>query len=637
MARKQAETVLNQKSLELYLANRELQLINESLDVLVKDRTSELEQAIRQAEQQASALHYSNERFKLAMRATSAGLWEWHIGSKQWYFTERLCQLLGYDENELITLFTDWSFIHGEELVLLEQTMAGHLQDKKTFDIECRVKVKDDHYRWFWIVGQAVWDQDGQPLRIAGSFSDIDERVQNARLVEQMAHYDHLTMIPNRMLLNQEMDAAIEHSKDKNEVFAVLVIDVNDFKLINDTMGHAAGDKLLQYISKQFDKKIKGGDILARIGGDEFAIVLREIKCRKNAEQICQSILESIATPFNHNGNRITPKISIGVSIFPRDGQTRSELMMHADLAMYIAKGEKSKGSFYLFCEPDMISQKQERIRLAKEISNAIYDNQFYMVFQPFIDLKTGKITSSEALIRWHHPLGKKIQPEYFIAIAETTGLIIEIGELTIDLVIQELDRLLKANTPVIISVNISPIQFLYHNFVDHIIAKLEKHPELTPYLEIEITEGVLINNIATAKKAMQALHKLGVRLSLDDFGTGYSSLNYLQQLPFDVIKIDQSFIADLAVSKQRRVITATIINLAHSLELKTIAEGVETQSQLDFLQQHQCDYAQGFYFHKPMDAKSFSALLLDKQIANISSNKLSSIFAKIRGYWLSL
>lgn len=218
LARKQAETVLNQKSMKLYMANRKLQQVNQSLDLLVKDRTSELQQAIHQAEQQASALHYSNERFKLAMRATSAGIWEWHIGTEQWYFTERLCQLFGYDADELISLFSDWSFIHNEDQLQLQQAMEQHLQHKKAFDLECRVKVKGGDYKWFWVVGQAIWDNDDNPLRIAGSFSDIDERVENARLVEKMAHYDHLTMIPNRILLNQEMDAAIAGSEQNQEV-----------------------------------------------------------------------------------------------------------------------------------------------------------------------------------------------------------------------------------------------------------------------------------------------------------------------------------------------------------------------------------------------------------------------------------
>ena len=605
-ARQQAEQILNEKSKELWNTNQKLQQINEQLDQMVKIRTSELEIAKTNAELESLAHKNAKERFQLAMRATSAGVWERNIDEDAWYFSERLIALFGYSREELLFGFKNLSFIHNEDKKPLLHVLKNHFRNGKAFDFECRVLTSEGRYKWFWIVGQAVWNDRGEVVRIAGSFSDIDERVENSKLVEKMAHYDHLTMVPNRVLYNQELDIALSLADNEQSHLAVILIDLNDFKQVNDTLGHCAGDHLLQHIANQFKLSIAESDIVARLGGDEFSIVLTNIANRQAVVTKCEQLLEIISRPFYYQKNLITPKISMGIALYPEFGMTRDELMVNADLAMYKAKGEKHMGSGFLFCEQEHINKNMERTELSSELCKAITQNEFFMHFQPIIDLSNGEVAFAEALIRWKHTHKGVLLPEKFISIAEDSGLITRLGKLSIELVAKQIDRMMAAKRLQKLTMNISPSHFLSQSFMEDLKEILSVYPKMSSFITIEITEVVFLLNMEVAQKTVIELHDMGITISLDDFGTGYSSFKYLQQLPIDVIKLDCSFIAELDIDPSHRNIASTIIELAHSLEIKVIAEGVETNSQLVFLQDHHCDFAQGSYFFKPLSVIDF-------------------------------
>ncbi len=613
-ARKQAEEILNQKSLQLYNANQALQRSNQALDQRVRERTLELEKAKIYAEQQAAVNKKTKERFQLAMLASTVGIWEKNIAENSWYFSAKLINFLGYATTELINQFETFSFIHPEDVNKLKKAVLGHIQHHQVFDVECRVLTKSGTYKWFWIVGQAEWGISGELIRIAGSLSDIDERIETAKLIHKMAHFDHLTQVPNRGLFNKELDKLLVTAKQQGSSLAVLLIDLNDFKSINDSLGHSAGDALLLHVAAQLKKNIHQHDLIARLGGDEFAIVLSHLNSHSELSSSCEKLIKGLKNPLKYNNSSLLAKISIGVALYPEHGLDRGELLSNADLAMYQAKKSKFKGSYFYICRSELIERQAMRCKIAKDIYTAIKNRQFYMLFQPFVELATGRLNMAESLVRWNHPVMGELSPVDFIPIAEESGLIVELGELIIEMVIPMVEQLIDAGALKRISINISAAHFLAPSFLVILKENLVKYPNAAQYLCIEITESVLIDNVELARSVIKKLHNLGLIVSLDDFGTGYSSLSYLQLLSVDSIKLDRTFIADLDLNDERRIITKAIIELAHSLNLSVVAEGVENSRQLDYLIEYQCNYIQGNYFYKPMAVEELVTVLADYQ-----------------------
>ena len=520
--------------------------------------------------------------------------------------------LLGFDKAQLTKYFDDFSFVHPDDLRMLKSKVIQHIKYQQILDVECRVLTVSGCYKWFWIAGQAEWDTQGVFSRIDGSFSDIDERVERAITIQRMAHFDHLTEIPNRVLFNQQLDELISQSHLRNIPLAVLLIDLNDFKLINDTLGHAAGDKLLQYVARTLKKSLCSRDLVSRLGGDEFAIVLNNVVDKQHLQASCQKILKALETPIKYESNTLQAKISIGAALYPEHGRKRGELLSNADLAMYQAKKKKAKGSQFYLCEPELIKQRASRVRIGRDIYTAIKNHEFYMMYQPFVDLRNGSHNMVESLVRWDHATLGKMSPADFITIAEESGLIVELGDLIIEMVIADMPKFMHSGALDRLSINISAAHFLSPNFLRVLTENLNKCPGAAEHLCIEITEGVVLDNISLARIVIDKLHRLGLVVSLDDFGTGYSSLSYLQLLSVDSIKLDRSFIADLDNSKDRRTITESIIRLAHSLNLYVVAEGVENSNQLDYLLGYQCNYIQGNFFYQPMLAQQLSTVLQD-------------------------
>lgn len=447
--------------------------------------------------------------------------------------------------------------------------------------------------------------EDGRVVEVVGTAIDITERKKAERLVERMAYYDFLTSLPNRRFFEQKVNEAINQARTMDETFAIMFIDLDRFKYINDSMGHAIGDKLLIAVGNRLRGLIRKEDVVGRHGGDEFVILLPSTQAAE-AEKIAQRIIDSLADPFLCQDVDLFINSSIGISIFPRDGDDSDTLMRNADSAMFQAKGKKT--NTYQFFTEALHDEIIEKSNLEMELRRAQQKNQFELYYQPQIDLKSGALTGLEALIRWHHPTRGVISPARFIPIAEETGLIVSIGQWVLETACLQAKQWQHSGLPTIqMSVNVSLHQFKQLSFVDQVEATLLKTGLHPSHLNLEITES-MTSDVQNCKTTLQRLRELGVNVSIDDFGTGYSSLSYLSKFPITHLKIDQAFVQELSPSN--RAIVKTIISLAKNLNLNVIAEGVETEEQADFLATLHCDEVQGYFYSKPLPKGQIESLL---------------------------
>jgi len=437
--------------------------------------------------------------------------------------------------------------------------------------------------------------------------NDVTEARHYERRLHHLAHHDPLTGLANRTLLQEQLRHAIDDALHDATLGALAFLDLDNFKYINDTFGHDAGDAVLHAIADRLRDNVREDDTVARVGGDEFVLVIREQPSATHIADMVERIRHAIAQPIHAAGKEIVSGASIGISLFPRDGDTVDRIMRAADAAMYHAKTlGKNNCQFY---SEELNRVVHQHLQLEASLGRAIGNGELRLGYQPKVDLRSGKVVGAEALVRWHHPEHGLMPPERFIPVAEETGLIVPLGEWVIDEAcgaLRALDALGIADF--VISVNLSARQLRQHQFVDRLAATLARHGVRPASLELEVTETQLMDQPEDALQALAGLKALGVRLSIDDFGTGYSSLSHLQKFPVDYIKIDRSFLRDVADGDA--VITRTIIALGHNLKLKVIAEGVETREQLTFLRDHGCDEMQGFYFSPAISQKRLESMV---------------------------
>lgn len=418
----------------------------------------------------------------------------------------------------------------------------------------------------------------------------------------RLAHYDYLTSLPNRIFFNDILNKAISDAKRKKKILAILVINLDHFKIINAKYSHKIGDEILKEISPRFKEVLRTADVIARLSGDEFIVLLHDVDNPKFVGVIADKLLFACKQKIKVNHNILRVTSSIGISIYPTDGESLEDLQMHADMAMYRAK--HAGGDNYQFFGQAMGIAAQEHAKLNAMLKHAITHNDFVLHYQPQLNLASGTINSVEALIRWYHPTLGLLGPEEFIPFTEETGLITQIG----DWVLHEACRANKnwqneGYEPITVTVNISPKQFQHENLTT-IIKNVLQESKLAPeYLGIEITESAMIVNLDVAIDRLKCLHDLGVKIYIDDFGTGYTSINYLKKLPVDILKIDQSFIKGIPYNSKDMAITSAIISLGHRLGLKIVAEGVETTEQIQFLAEQKCDLIQGYFLSRPLPA----------------------------------
>lgn len=437
---------------------------------------------------------------------------------------------------------------------------------------------------------------------------DITERKQMENTIRQMAYYDSLTGLPNRNLLNDRLAVALANSSRNNQNVAILFLDLDHFKTINDSLGHEAGDQLLQQVSQRIKGILRKQDTVGRMGGDEFIVLIPGLTETGHTAKVAQKILASLAPAFKIGDNELYIGCSIGISIFPDDGMEIKTLLKNSDLAMYRAK-EKGRNTFQ-FYTPAMNFKAMERLAVEKNLRKALDRDEFELHYQPKINLKSGRIAGMEALLRWDSPELGMVMPNQFIPVAEETRLIIQLGHWVLVTACQQAKFWREAGLPEIpISVNLSVIQFTHPNLVSEISKVLEQTGIPPHQLELEITESVLMQDTTLAVSILKKLSGLGIKISLDDFGTGFSSLNYLKNLPLDYLKIDRTFVKDINL-RTNAAITKAIVTLAQSLDMKTIAEGVETEEQREHLKELNCDEAQGYLFSRPIPKDEIEELM---------------------------
>lgn len=537
------------------------------------------------------------------------------------FINKRVETLLGYKKKDLIGKHYN-DIIHEDDHEKAENKFNERRTGaRSTANIELRLKCKNNQTTRYFetrsvpieINALGIYNkQDTDNSKFIGTYGvarDITDRIEAEEIIRFQAHHDMLTRLPNRALLQDRLNQAILQSKRNHMKLALMFLDLDRFKVVNDTLGHIIGDQLLQAVSNRLKSCLREGDTLARIGGDEFTLLLPAIHGRNDSEQIAKKIIEALKQPFPINGHELFVSTSIGIAHYPDDGSTMETLTKHADIAMYHVK-DNGKDNYQFYAD-NMHEIYSRHLSLENDIRRALQNNQFRLYYQPQINIETNEIFAMEALIRWEHPERGIIPPTEFIALAEETGLIQPIGNWILKTACQELKRWRDVGlTNVRIAINLSACQLEQDDVIKTIMDSLRRNDIPGNMLEIEITENVLMKDIENTINKLQQLSDYGIKIAIDDFGTGYCSLNYLKKLPIDTLKIDRSFISDMHNSKQDSSIIKAIIAMAKGMNLNIISEGVETDTQLQQLIEWRCKNMQGFLFSRPITNNAAMNLL---------------------------
>ena len=575
-----------------------------AVQVLLRD-ISELKDA-------RDKLRVMSERVRLVIESAGEGIWDWEIADNSYTFSGGLKAILGYDPATEGTPSPEWSrLIHPDDLPRVYDAVKATLEDRTpVYQCEYRIRAKDGSWKWVLSRGVVVErDEHGKPAIMTGTMSDISARKEADDQSWRHAYMDALTGVPNRRHFREQLELALLRSQRSGEKTALLFIDLDRFKEVNDVFGHDAGDALLVEAVGRIRGCVRQTDLTARLGGDEFIVMLNQFAELKHVEFTCDSILEALGRPFQVGAESVYVSASIGVALFPHDACEPDDLVRRADQAMYAAK--KNGRNQFCFFTAAMDQKAHLRLRLSNELRHALDGGQLEVHYQPVLDLESGSIVKAEALLRWRHPELGVVEPSVFIPIAEEAGLIGRIG----DWVFQQAGAASRRwrselGVTVQVSVNKSPLQFRTHGSDADWLRHLEQLGVPGGHIAVEITEGVLLHASPNVCEQLIKYRNAGVQVAIDDFGTGYSSMAYLQKFHIDYLKIDQSFVCDIATNAAQRTIAESIVVMAHKLGLKVIAEGVETSEQLDVLRRAGCDYGQGFYFSRPVSAAAFGAML---------------------------
>jgi diguanylate cyclase (GGDEF)-like protein/PAS domain S-box-containing protein len=566
--------------------------------------------ARKQAE---TELRESEERWKAALASTADGVWDWTPKDGLKIFSPHKATRFGYGQEEFDQLVQGMeTLIHPDDLPQLQKDRHDyHDGVTRTYSVEHRIKCKDGSWRWVVSKGMAVArDANGRPSRMIGTYSDVSERKRSESLIWQQANFDHLTGLPNRRMLRDRMEQEIRKGRRDGLLVALLFIDLDHFKEVNDTLGHDKGDLLLVQAAQRIRDCVRDSDTVARMGGDEFTVLVPELTDAADLERVLQHILQSLSQAFNLDDDHVFVSASVGITMYPQDGVEVETLFKNADQALYAAKGAgRNRFSFFT---PALQEAAQHRARLSNDLRSALSGGQLSVYYQPIVELASKTIYKAEALLRWRHPVRGFVGPAEFIPLAESTGLIGDIGNWVFQQAAQQVKRMRNVHDPRFqISVNRSPVQF--HSTTDNVQTWAMQLVALGlpgEALAVEITEGLLLAASASVTEQLLDMRDSGIQVSLDDFGTGYSSLSYLQRYDIDFIKIDQAFVRHLIPASTDLALCQAIIVMAHALGIKVVAEGVETQQQCDLLTAAGCDYGQGYLFARPMPAAEFEAFL---------------------------
>src|SRR5271169_230329 len=560
-----------------------------------------IKQNVTERKRKEQALREAEEKYRAIFEDAVVGIFQISPDGRPLSVNCAFAKMHGYDSPEQlvgeISNVARQIFVDPSRMRELQHTLH---ENGVVHGAEVEVYRRDRTKKWLLTNLRAVHDGGGKVILHEGTVEDISDRKAAEERVQYLAYYDALTGLPNRTLLQDRLAKALASARRQKDKAALLFLDLDRFKIINDSLGHSVGDLLLQDVAERLKKWAREQDTVARLGGDEFLIALTRIKEAADAAIAAERLVKAMTAEFVVQGNSFSISCSLGISIFPEHGADGETLIKNADAAMYCAK-DKGRNNFQFFTK-EMNAQVVERLILENSLRQALDKKELFLVYQPQMDIATGKIVGLEALLRWQHPELGLVPPDKFIRIAENSGLIMPIGEWVLRTACSQVwkwqDEGLLA---VPVAVNVSAVQFRQEGFCELISRVLRETGLSSRYLELELTESLLLSNADVMFSVLQELQALGVKLAIDDFGTGYSSLSYLKQFPVNKLKIDRSFIRDVAVNPDDAAITAAITGMAKGLSLKVIAEGVENEAQMSFLRAHQCDEIQGYYFSKPL------------------------------------
>ncbi len=570
-----------------------------------------------------NALRRSESRLYHAQRIARLGHWSWDINKNYLYMSDMIYQFLRTDRKTFGETYDSFlKLVHPEDKEEVVNALTTALEDKEPYKADNRIIRPDGTEITIHIDAEIMFDKVGEPEKMHGIVQDITERINAEKKINFLAYYDPLTNLPNRQLFKEHADRAICMAKRNRIKNSLIYLDVDRFKHVNDTLGHNVGDELLKLIAVQLLESIRESDLigvdnkeeertsLSRLGGDEFIILSTGLMDAANASKIAKRAMDKLSKPFNIQGNELFITVSIGIAICPTDGEDVETLLKNASSAMYHAK-TVGRNNFQFYSK-EMNSHAMERLTLETELKKALDKDEFVLYYQPQVEIKTKKITGLEALIRWKHPEMGMVSPGKFIPIAEETGLIVPIGKWVLQTACEQMQKWrTKGVLGMQIGVNLSPHQFRQHDIIKTVKHAIDVSGLPPEQLDLEITESAIMHDIKETIATLYKLKDIGLTLSVDDFGTGYSSMNYLKKFPIDTLKIDQSFIREVTVDISDAAITKAIIALGKALDLTIIAEGVELQEQLIFLEARGCDRMQGYLFSRPLPADEVENLIL--------------------------
>jgi diguanylate cyclase (GGDEF)-like protein/PAS domain S-box-containing protein len=555
---------------------------------------------LRLAEERVKILYQAVEQSSAAIVVTDAQ-------GRIEYVNSRYEQLTGYQSSEMIGQMP--SYLHsGEMPIEIYRDLRAKINRGLEWCGEFINKRKGGDRFWERVSISPVKDENGQITHFVAVKEDISNRKHQEALLSYQANHDALTGLPNRSLALDRLKQDLCRAKRRNQRVGVMFIDLDHFKDVNDVLGHEYGDQLLKMVAQRLLDCLRESDTVARLGGDEFLVILPELDSPDHCSTIAEKLLNILEAAFIISGKEVFISASIGCTIYPDDGQDISSLLRNADTAMYGIKKEGRDG--FKYYTPDLNAKAALRLSLAHHLRCALERAEIFAVYQPVISFATGQVVGAEALMRWQNVEHGFVPPDKFIPIAEETGLIERLGQWILQKACQETMAWHQQGFPLWIAVNLSPRQLRDLAFIDKVHQAIAMIGLNTNFIKLEVTEALLIEDIPKATQSLEGLHRMGIRLALDDFGTGYSALSYLRKFPFDCLKIDRSFIGDLPGQTEAITLVKTIIGMAQGLGLKTVAEGVETKEQAEFLLEQGCDYGQGYYFSKPLNAEDFQAFL---------------------------
>ncbi|MFA9477571.1 putative bifunctional diguanylate cyclase/phosphodiesterase [Phycisphaerales bacterium AB-hyl4] len=584
-----------------------------SVEVQVKQRTAELRE--------------SEQRYALAVRGSRDGLWDWDLHANQVYYASRWKQLLGCDEDEVSDSPREWTErIISADLPAFDKAIVSLTEgETEAIDIELSMDHADGSIRHMRCRAAAVIPEGHtKAVRIAGSLSDITDLKRAQEELRRLAQHDRLTGLPNRQLFTDRVQRAILYGKQSGSLFAVLFLDFDRFKVINDSLGHEAGDELLKGIAQRLTSSLAKGDVAARFGGDEFALLMH-VRTQQDAIDQTEQLLKQLAEPHDVAGHELVSTASIGVTIWSIGYEDASEMLRDADAAMYVAK-QNGKSQQRLF-DTHMHNKAKQRLTMEEDLRRAIKSKSLTLEYQPIISLQDGSIRGAEALARWNHDERGMISPDEFIGIAEETGLIIPIGEHFIREACEQVKRWNQINTrPLYVNVNLAQRQLIYPGLVTVIKQILNEVGVDANLLRLELSESAVMAERHDTITVMQEIRDAGIRLAMDDFGTGHSSLSSLHRYPLDILKVDRSFVQNMMRRHKFAGVMQAIVTLAHNLELEVVGEGLETPEQVAMLQSMDCDLGQGYIFARPMPGDEFIKLLSQSGMDHTGGGRLAGV-----------